>query len=229
MKEIKIKTFGVFLALAFLLMLPFVSLLGENDRAITVVQAYFDSIAKREFHVGRELCTKSYYGQFSDLDQEITQQFALETALLEYFKISLDTDYSVKAERNRIWLPFLGKDTLELSIQLVARDASDSMIKHYLNFGTGDYLPAFVTMVRVDGHWKIADINYEDSVIADSFGRARDLMGQTTFIEQSGDKVVVLPKEIDLSKMDPIEKRIVSFQLNKFLSLINDSIGTETK
>lgn len=221
MKEIKVKTFGALLVLAFLLMLPFVSLLGENDRAITVVQAYFDSIAAKKFDQGRKLCTDSYYKTFSGLGEDITQQFALETALLEHFKISPDTSYSVKAKRNRIWVPFMGNDTLELSLQIVARDKSESIVKNYLHFGKRKYLPRFITMVRDDGRWKIDDIHVEDSVIAVSFDKAKDLMAQTTFIEQQGGELKISSKTLVISRMDPIEKRIVSFQLNKFLSLMN--------
>ncbi len=75
MKKNKVKIAGFLLVSAFFIMLPAVSLLGENDRATTVVQGYFDDIALKDFYKTTELCTEEFLQQFSDLSDMINQQF----------------------------------------------------------------------------------------------------------------------------------------------------------
>ncbi len=223
----KTKLIGALLFVFIILMIPFVSLLGENDRSITAVQAYFDNIMRKDFVANEVLCSKSFNARQVSLADNVTQQFSLETALLNHFKIGINSKYSVKAKRNRTWLPFMGNDALSLSLELVPLDESESAVKHYFQFGSGEYLPQFMTLIREEGRWKIDEIHVEGSVIQDTYSKALAVMREADFLNEQGDAVVLHEQVINLKAMGPIEKRIMVFNLNKLLTLINGTKGQQ--
>ncbi len=206
---------------AFFIMLPAVSLLGENDRATTVVQGYFDDIALKDFYKTTELCTEEFLQQFSDLSDMINQQFSLETAMLEFFGISPQKKYTIEARRSSFWVPYFGNDLLTLSIAMTARDESDSIVKNYFHFGAEKYLENFITLIRDGGRWKIHRVNIKGSDIEKLYQKASTVMTSSSVIVQDGNRVKIEPQDINLAEMDSVEKRILSFQLNKLLSLLN--------
>lgn len=223
MKKYKVKLVGIVVVSAFLIMLPVVSLLGENDRSITVVQAYFDAISKQQFRAAGELCVSEapadQPGGFSDV---INQQFALETALIDHFGVRSGDGYSIKAKRDSLWIPFVGKDTIELSVRVQDYNETGSLIKKYFDFDGGEYLPGFISLVRAPGGWKIAKVNIEESVLADAYKKGLESMQSSSFYDQKENEIVIRPQTLEPASMDSIEKRIASFQLTKIVSLIND-------
>lgn len=221
MKKYRFKIIGGALFLFIALMLPYVSLLGENDRAITTLQGYFDNIAQKKFGDNKKLCTDEFLASRSDFSDNITQQFSFETALLNHFKVPPNSKYTLKAKKDKIWVPFVGDDILQLSVLIIAQDESDSILKSYLQFGSGEYLPNLVTMKREDGRWKIDGIATEDNEIADSYDKSLKVMGNSSYLSQKGGELVLHEQNIDISTMDPIEKRILTFNLNKVLTLLN--------
>lgn len=221
MKKYRFKIIGVALFLFIALMLPYVSLLGENDRAITTLQSYLDNIYKKDFGGNKGLCTDNFNASRPAFADNITQQFSFETALLNHFDVPPNSKYTVKAKKDKIWVPLVGDDILKLSVLIIAQDESDSILKNYLQFGSGEYLPNLVTMKREDGRWKIDGIVTEGSKIADSYNKSLKVMGDSSYLSQKGDKLVLHEQNLDPTKMDPIEKRILTFNLNKVLTLIN--------
>ena len=221
MKRYRVKIIGGALFLFIALMLPYVSLLGENDRAITTLQRYFDNISSKKFGGNKRLCTDEFNASRPDLADNITQQFSLETALLNHFKVPPKSKYTLKAKKDKIWVPFVGDDILHLSVLLIAQDESDSILKNYFQFGSGEYLPDLVTMKREDGRWKIDSIATEGSKIAQSYKKSLKVMGDSSYLSQKGDDLVLHEKILDPTQMDPIEKRILTFNLNKVLTLLN--------
>lgn len=222
MKKYRFKIIGGALFLFIALMLPYVSLLGENDRAITTLQGYFDNIAKNKFGGNKRLCTDEFNASRADFADNITQQFSFETALLNHFDVPPNSKYTLKAKKDKIWVPFVGDDVLKLSVLIIAQDESESIIKKiYLLFGSGEYLPDLVTMKREDGRWKINSIVTEGSEISDAYNKSLKVMGDSSYLSQEGDELVMYEQNLDISKMGPIEKRILTFNLNKVLTLIN--------
>lgn len=222
MKTYKIKIFGVLVVSAFLIMLPVVSLLGENNRSITVVQAYFDAISKQQFRAASELCVPDENAPSQQFSEEINRQFALETALMNHFGIHSGQDYTVKAKRDSLWIPFSGKDTIQLALRFQSPEVEGSIIKKYLDLAGGEYLPGFVTLIRAPGGWRIKTVNVEESVLAETYKKGLETMQTSSLYDQQDDSIVIRQRVLALNSMDSIEKRIVSFQLKKIVSLINN-------
>ncbi len=222
MKAHKIKIFGILVISAFLIMLPVVSLLGENDRSVTVVQAYFDAISKKQFRAASELCVADADAQTKAFSDEINRQFALETALINHFGIHSEQEYTIKAKRDSLWIPFFGKDTIQLSVRVQSLEESGSIIKKYLDLEGGEYLPGFVSLVRSPGGWRIKKVNVEESALAESYAKGLEAMQASSLYDQQNDSIVIRQQTLNLDSMDSIEKRIISFQLTKIVSLIND-------
>lgn len=222
MKIDKVKVFGALVVSAFLIMLPTVSLLGENNRSITVVQAYFEAISKQEFRFASELCAVGANEKTRDFSDEINHQFALETVLLEHFGVRSGQDYSIKAKCDNLWIPFAGTDKINLSLRVQGHDESGSMLKRYLNLEGGEYLPGFISLVRAPGGWKIKTINIRESVLGQSYEKALVSMKSSAMFSQKEKSIVINEQVLRPELLNTIEKRVVSFQLNKIISLIND-------
>lgn len=222
MKKHKLKIFGILVVSAFVVMLPVVSLLGENDRSVTVVQAYFDAISKQQFKDASEFCVADPAVRSTGFSEEINRQFALETVLLNHFGISSEQGYMVKAKRDSLWIPFVGNDTITLSLRLQGHEGTGSVLKRYLSLDGKKYLPGFVSLVRAPGGWQIQKIHVEESVLADSYNKALEAMRSSSFFEQQPDTLVIKQQTLKPASMSSIEKRVVSFQLAKITSLINE-------
>lgn len=222
MNKLKVKLVGGVLGLCIVIMLPCVSLLGENDKSITVLRAYFTNITENKFSENKLLCTPEYNASFSDLSSMITDQFATETALLKAFGVSVDGQYSLSIKKDRIWFPFFGENVLKLSVRVNGLANSNSLAVKYLSFGKGKYLKDFVVMKRVNGFWRIDHFDVQNEYILEDYRKARKLMEEVDYIKYSDDGVQLRQKSFDVKNMDSIEKRILNFHINKMLNVLNE-------
>ncbi len=197
----------------------YISLLGENDRATTTVKTYFDNIATQRYEENTKLCTKKFNRQFNNLNDPITYQFSLETALLNHFGLINTASYITKTRREEFWVPFFDQDMLHVSIEVHAKGSSN-ILKNLFSRKDKPYLKNFVTLVKKDGRWEINKIDIQAAAIAEDFQKTKLSMQNSRYIRQTATGLLIKENKIDFSLLDPIQKRILIFNLNKALTLL---------
>jgi hypothetical protein len=193
--------------------------LGENNRAATTVKTYFDNIAAQRYEENTKLCTKKFNRQFNNLNDPITYQFSLETALLNHFGLINTASYITETRREEFWVPFLDKDVLHISIEIHAKGSSN-ILRNLFSHINKPYLKNFVTLVKKDGRWEINSIDIQSGAIARDFQKIKFSMQNSRYIRQTATGLLIKKNTIDFSSLDPIQKRILIFNLNKALTLL---------
>ena len=221
MKKNIFKILGLVLLFSMLAGITYISLLGENDKASMTVKMYFENIAGQRYEANTHLCSDTYNRQFDNVNDPITNQFSLETALLNHFNLINTAHYTVEARRDEFWLPYLGANTLHVSIR-VRSQGSGNILTNLMSKNTGKFLHALVTLVREDGKWKITDINTRSSAIAKDYQETIRSMQNSKYIQQTAEGITIKENTIKFATLNPIQKRIITFNLNKALTLLNN-------
>jgi hypothetical protein len=221
MKKNIFKILGLVLLLSMVIGIVLISLLGENDRASMTVKMYFENIASQRYEANTHLCSDTYNRQFDNVNDPITHQFSLETALLNHFNLINTAHYTVEAQRDEFWYPYLGTNTLHISIR-VRPQGSGNILTNLMSNDDGIFLTDLVTLVREDGKWKITNINTRSSSIAKDYQETKNSMQNSKYIQQTPDGLTVKENTIKFTTLDPIQKRIINFNLNKALTLLNN-------
>ena len=162
------KILGLVLLLSTVTGIVYISLLGENDKASMTVKMYFENIAAQRYEANTTLCSDTYNRQFDNVNDPITHQFSMETALLNHFSLINTGHYTVEARRDEFWLPYHGTNTLHVSIR-VRPQGSGNILTNLMSRHDDKFLKALVTLSREDGKWKITDINTRTSAIANDY------------------------------------------------------------
>ena len=216
-----IKILGLVLLLSMFTGIVYISLLGENDKASMTAKMYFENIATQRYEANTTLCSNTYNRQFDNVNDPITHQFSLETALLNHFNLINTGHYTVEARRDEFWLPYLGTNTLHVSIRFDPQE-SGNILTNLMSHHDDKFLKALVTLVRENGKWKIADINTRSSAIAKDYQETKHEMQNSKYIQQTADGLTIKENIIKFNTLDPIQKRIINFNLNKALTLLNN-------
>ena len=87
---------------------------------------------------------------------------------------------------------------------------------------TDTFLHNLVTLVREDGKWKISDINTRSSAIAKDYQETVHSMQNSKYIQQTSEGITIKENTIKFATLSPIQKRIINFNLNKALTLLNN-------
>ena len=214
------KLLGLVLMLSIVVGISYISVLGENDRAATTVKAYFDNIANKRYEANTQLGNDAYNRHFDNVNDPITHQFSLETALLNHFGLINTAQYTTETRRDGFWIPCSGSNILHVSVRIHSRD-SDNILINFMNQSNAMFLENLVTLVREDGRWKISDIDTRSSAIAKDYQSTKDSMQNSKYIQQTAKGLIIKENAIEFTTLDPIQKRIINFNLNKVLTLLN--------
>ena len=215
------KILGLVLLFSMASGIAYISLLGENDRAQTTVKMYFGNVASQRYETNTQLCSDTYSRQFDNVNDPITHQFSLETALLAHFNLINTAQYIVEARRDEFWLPYLGRDILHVSVR-IRPQGSGNILTNLMARNDGRFLRDLVTLIRVDGKWKIADIDIRSSAIAKDYQQTKASMQHSKYIRQTAEGLSIKENTIEFATLDPIQKRIIRFNLNKALTLLDN-------
>ena len=215
------KILGLSLLFSMVAGISYISLLGENDRAQTTVKMYFDNIAGQRYEANTHLCSDAYNRQFDNVNDPITHQFSLETALLNYFGLINTAQYTIEAQRDEFWFPYLGRNTIHVSIRINPQE-SGKILTNLMDRSNEKFINDLVMLVRENGKWKIADVDTRTSVIAKDYQETKNSMQHSKYIQQTAEGLTIKENTIEFATLDPIQKRIIRFNLNKALTLLNN-------
>jgi hypothetical protein len=211
---------GLILMLSIVAGISYISVLGENDRATATVKAYFDNIAKKRYEANPQLGNDAYNRRFDNVNDPITHQFSLETALLNYFGLINTAQYTTETRRDEFWIPCSGNNILHVSVR-IRPQGTDNVLTKFMNKSNARFLENLVTLVREDGRWKISDIDTRTSAIAKDYQSTKNSMQNSKYIQQTTKGLIIKENTIEFTTLDPIQKRIINFNLNKALTLLN--------
>ncbi len=221
MGKILSRILGIALVICVLAGIGYISLLGENDRATTTVKTYFDNIANKRYEANTQLVSRNFNKQFNNLNDPITYQFSLETALLNHFGLMNTAEYTTETRRDEFWIPYLSSDTVHVSIEIHPK-GSKNILENLFSKDNRKFLKKFVTLVREDGRWKISGLDIHAKAIGADFQKTMMSMQKSKYIRQTEQGLVFMANTIDFKTLDPIQKRILTFNLNKALTLLNN-------
>lgn len=214
------KLLGLVLIISLVIGISYISLLGENDRATTTVKMYFDNIANKRYEANAQLGNDTYNRRFDNINDPITHQFSLETALLNHFGLINTAQYTTETRRDEFWIPYLRNNTIHVSIGVHPKK-SGNILTNFINRSDKRLLENLVTLVRDDGRWKINDIDIQSSAIAKDYQDTKNSMQNSKYILQTAKGLTIKENTIEFATLDPVQKRIINFNLNKALTLLN--------
>lgn len=220
MKGFTFKLISIVLGMVIVVGLTYISLLGENNKAAKIVYMYIDNIAKKNYDANIQYCTQDYLKKFDTVNDPVTHQFSLEMALLKHFGLENSFKYSIEVERESLWIPFYGKNSVFVSVRINPEDMRSSYKE--LFFGEKkEFIHKLFFLKRVEGRWKIDQIDVGSRILANDYLETKNTMSSSEYVVQHENGVTIQEKELDFASLTPIQKRIITFNMNKVISLLN--------
>jgi len=206
----------------FVIVLVYISLLGENNRVDASVQRFFDEIkSKAYFSICNNTIIMGTDDPFKQGGDCAENCFLFELSLLKYFKLDNSDNYKVIVKKDHFWIPYSGDNYIKASLCLMN-------LKDYSPFSFFGKKPDTLwiedlfTMHRQNGVWKIVGIDLQNKAIFPIFEQLKKDLELGTYITRTGNKYIIRQMEIDTDHLDTIEKRKIEYILLKISRLIMD-------
>ncbi|MCP4760221.1 MAG: hypothetical protein GY870_00470 [archaeon] len=199
----------------------YVSLLGENKKIDDIVDEYFKNIKEYKYiEAYQHLSEDSKNGYFADIGSFSDFSFLIESSLLQKYSLIDSEDYNVKLKRSHLWIPYLKKDEIYVSVLL--KKSSPNILSFFKNYKEDIFVENLFVMGRENGAWKITGINIYDSLISRIFKEieARFDLKNSLIITQN--KIIINKLEITTQNISIVEKRMYQYILRKAVDLIED-------
>lgn len=198
----------------FIVIIVYLSILGENHKINDAVNNFFENIKKRDFIAATHFLTKEKKEAFTNNDFS-EMSFLLELSLLEKYNLMEKSDYKIKLKRSQFWLPFMNRNRIVVSV--LFKDAERlSSNKH------SDYIENLIVVRRTSGIWRIADINIDDSAIKGTYEKFKLHFNENRFIKMTSDRTIELQnKKINLDEIQSSEKRMLKYFFYEIIADIN--------
>jgi len=192
-----------------LIVFCYLSVLGENDKAKGVTKSFMNNIKNHNYSILNKSYSKAAEERFGSLKESMKFHFILELALLQHFGLTNESDYSIDITRENLWFPILNNTDLKLSVRLSPNN-SETFLP---NFNKANPLQNLFTATREDGHWKIQAVNVKESILNNTFNETQSKIQVDKYVEISANGFVLKQTEIDLDKIDALEKKVIIHNL----------------
>lgn len=198
------------LALAFLALIVFVSVLGENHRVDFLVEGFFKDLGEGNYS---RICP-FVRTDASDDSACADRLFLLETALLSHFNLLDQKDYSLVIFRDRFWVPFASPDHVDVDVALTEKKSN--MFERWMaRFEVKERVDGFMTLERHNGQWKIASVRFNTPPLAQIMDDYANRLDLNRYIVKTANGYAFQPGEIDFSKLSPADRRLFEYSLKK--------------
>ncbi len=187
----------------------YLSVLGENEKAIRVVKSFMTEIKDKNYSSIEQSYSKSSSRRFKSLNESMSFHFMLELALLQHFDLIDDQNYKVKVKRESFWFPLLSKNELHLGISLLSIDNTSI----FPSFKKKKLLERFITATREDGVWKLKTININKSKLNNSFKEMQSTINLDKYVQIDQDGFVLNQTIVNNRKISAINRRIIIHSL----------------
>lgn len=197
----------------------YISVLGENNRAILKAQQFFEDIKGNNY----SKIQLSYQDKFNkdqeNLDELMKYHFALELSMLDYFNLLDIEDYIIKIDRENLWIPYLKTNDLRLSVSFLENKESSSFSDL---FKKSKLMPLKNILVysRDSGDWKLKEIDIESSPIQNTFTKLLKSIDLDKYISTSEAGFDINRTQINTGQLSLFEKRVLILNLEKALEIL---------
>lgn len=212
--------FITLIGFCFLVLIIYVSLLGENSKIDSVVENFFKNIQDQRYFstVDNQSIVESF--NVFDIEGEYSENcLLLELALFEKYDIPDAYDYEIEIEKSHFWIPFLNDSNIDINVSLEKPDNS----KIFPLSNKSEFVDDLFTVARKSGRWRITSINIRDSSLIESVNKLRDSINIDSYISFSGTKLTIKPIEIDTENITIIEKRKLNYIFQKLHQIAETS------
>lgn len=229
MRKIKLSTklliAGV--SVCFILFLVFVSVLGVNNNVNGDVKNFIQNMSSKNYAAVSQSYSDKEQQKQKSLDETIKFHFALELAMLEYFGLMENSNYSIKVERENLWIPLLTPNELKVSVNLTPQKKS-TLAQSLFSTAEQKPLKEFILLVRENEKWKISKINIEGSGLEDAFQRILPNIKVGKYVNITPKGFVLKQTEFEIEKISPLERKLLVHDLQTALEMLHKS-NTSTK
>ena len=202
-------------------LVTYVSLLGENNKIDSAVLTFFENLrAQRYFSLADNQNIVESLDVFDTGGEYPENCLALELALLEKYRIPDSSGYKPEIRKSRFWIPFTGKSSIR--IDLLLKEKEDALLSFFRKSPPQPFTDDLFTVERKGGRWLITAINIRNSSLSETFSRIREELDIGSYITLSGTRLTVNPIEFDTKNIDTIESRKLNYIFRK-LSRLTES------
>ncbi len=203
----------VLLGALFLILIIYVSILGDNDKINFLVTSLFNDIHARNYAPACvDLKGSTRLDLENDPDRCMNFCFLLELSLLKKFNLLENKDYVVEIKQNHFWIPYLTDDHVWVGIAL--RDKKKNMFQQYLNrFGKDDFVHDIIRVDRREGHWQIAEIKLAGTTLEPVFNELTATMDLNRYIVKTKTGFKLQENDINFKTLSPADRRLLEFSL----------------
>jgi hypothetical protein len=221
--RLKVSVIFIMLAIFVIVVLTYVSILGENDKIDRVIAAYFNNLKDGMYLEACEgFSSNVQEDQLSSDELRMNFNFLLELSLLKRYNLIDNYDYKVELKRSHFWIPFISDDSVRVSVLL--RKKEDKGISYALSRGHGSELTRNLIVVRREKRsWKIKQFTIADSSISDIYSDVRQNIDLNKYVQRTPNGFRLMNTEVNFNTLTPLDKRLLRFSLYK----IQKSLGTE--
>ena len=227
-KRIAKQSISAAIAAGFIVMLIFVSLLGENNNVNDTVASFYKHIKAHDYGNASTYVTADAIDRFttsSGMDFE-DYAFVLELALLSHYNLIDKEDYRVVISRESFWIPYMNNATVKVGVFLKAK--GKSLLENLQHLSSPHKIHGLFTVERVNGIWKITQIQLQDPPLSNRFttlaARLKNTHGVIT--TKTGFRVEGL--RYDPTTCDDTLRHIYRHLLRKASRLLSADPGKET-
>lgn len=207
------KIIAAFGSTCFILILFFVSLLGENNKADMAVLNFLKNTKKYDFErAERELAQDA---QFYDQKKLTFEDFAflLELSLLSTFNISDSEVYQIDVKRDSFWIPYVSEKRMGISVRFNNKDSS--IFQSIPGINDSSYIKNLFILERKKGVWRIIDIRTDAPSISDTFSSIEKKLAETNYYIETKNGFVLNGFEFSTKDVSLTDKRLYNHMLQK--------------
>ena len=244
----------IVLAVFVVVVLTYVSILGENHNINRVIVYYFNNLKDgeyleacksfsanvqderlsstlrpleaamaqldKDFEVG-ELDEQVYRQERKSLEARIQEMldehclnfnFFLELSLLQHYNLIDHYDYKVELKRNHFWIPFVGDDSVGVSV-LLRKKEDKGVTDGLTRSNSSEPIRDLIIMGREKGSWHIRQFGIDDSSISGMYNNLRQSIDINTYTEKTTNGFCLKDADINFKTLTPIDKRLLRFSL----------------
>lgn len=218
--KLSTKIFIVIAFLCFILFLVFVSVLGINNNAQTDVKQFIQNMSSKNYSAVLQFYTEKEKARQTSFYETMKFHFALELSMLEHFGLMETPKYSIKIERENLWIPLFTPNELKVNVTLMPQKDTD-ILSGFFGKAKQKPLKEFITLVRENEKWRISKIHIEGSGLENIFKSMQSNVTAGKYVSLTPKGFVLKETNLDLEKMSPLERKILVRDLQTALELLN--------
>jgi hypothetical protein len=200
----------IILGTAFITLIVYVSILGDNHKIDFLVNSFFDDLKSHDYE---RLCSLLPKGEFGDMPCD-DACFLLEISFLSRYNLMDKDDYAIEIKRDHFWFPFVTDDHVSVGIAFTEKK-SNSFLQFFHHSDTDNFVKNFIQVKRSEGAWVITEISLEKSSIYPLFSQLKNEVVLDRYVGTAQKGYTLKENTVDPDDMPSLDRRLLIFNLEK--------------